>query len=179
MTSALALTLASSRAGLSQDRVSTDRIAWSAARKLRWQDFAGTPPRGADGDCHSFVGLNVDWSCDDNHFVFHVSTTFDPIQSWVRPGARQPDLLRHEQTHFDLTEVAARKLRQRVAALGDPCASYAEIADVDNAVGDERGAWEREQQLYDRETANGTNLPNQQGWTTRTAQRLEQLKGFE
>ena len=42
--------------------------------------------------------------------------TFDPNTSWVRnPKTASEALLRHEQLHFDITEVYARLMRQKLA----------------------------------------------------------------
>lgn len=39
----------------------------------------------------------------------------DPKQSWVKPDRKTPELLRHEQGHFDIGEIYARKIRTALA----------------------------------------------------------------
>ena len=41
-----------------------------------------------------------------------VEAYFDPTESWVVRGSRSEYLLQHEQLHFDITELHARKLRK-------------------------------------------------------------------
>lgn len=50
---------------------------------------------------------------DDNiEFIYEVQSYFLPDQSWVKPDIDSPHLLIHEQLHFDITELHARKLRK-------------------------------------------------------------------
>jgi len=151
------------------------RIEWTRDRKLQWRDFAMKAPAGSSDDCHSWVGFDTDWTCDHSGFVFHVRTTFNPSQSWVKPGSQDDSLLRHEQMHFDLTELAARQLRKRLGGLSDPCM----MGEIDRVIATQRQSWEQEQKLYDRETANGTNENRQRYWEQSTQQRLDELNGFE
>ena len=153
-------------------------IEWTTERKLRWQDFAMKALVRSSDDSHSWVGFETVWTCDRRNFVFHVTTTFDPSQSWVKPGSQNDVLLRHEQTHFDLTEVAARQLRKRLADLNDPCRSFV-MGEIDRLIADQRQPWKQAQELYDRETGHGTNEMRQRFWDERTQTLLDELKGFE
>jgi hypothetical protein len=61
-------------------------------------------------------------------FEYRVVAAFRPDHSWVRPEilkrpADSARALRHEQTHFDLTEVHARRLRRYFMELVAPCKS--------------------------------------------------------
>jgi hypothetical protein len=164
------------RAG--QDASRLQRIEWSRARKLQWRDFAMRAPRSSDA-AHSWVGIDADWTCDASGLVFHVTASFDPAQSWVKPGSESGALLRHEQTHFDLTEVATREMRKRLKALDDPCRSFMTMRDIDAAIVAERQAWDQDQHRYDRETDFGTNDARQQFWDRRTQERLTSLEEFQ
>jgi hypothetical protein len=155
------------------------RIEWTRDRKLQWRDFAMKAPAGSSDDCHSWVGFDTAWTCDRSGFVFHVRTSFNPSQSWVRPGSQDDSLLRHEQMHFDLTELAARQLRKGLGGLDDPCRSSVTMDEIDRVIATQRQSWEQEQKLYDRETANGTNENRQRYWDQTTQRRLDELKGFE
>jgi hypothetical protein len=153
-------------------------IEWSKERKLRWQDFMMRPPAWSSDDSHSWVGLDVTWTCGAE-FVFDVRAIFDPSRSWVRPGSQEDSLLRHEQTHFDLTELAARQLRKHLAGMSDPCSTSTTIREIDRVIGDQRQAWEQEQKRYDRDTRHGSEQTRQEFWGSRTKRQLDQLKQFE
>jgi hypothetical protein len=154
-------------------------IEWTNERKLGWQDFAMKPPRQSGDDCHSWVGFDAEWVCEASGFMFHVRTTFDPNQSWVKPQSRDPALLRHEQTHFDLTELSARQLRKRLSDLDQPCRSFLMTQEIDRAITEYRQVWEQDQKLYDKETVYGTNPVRQRLWEERTRQRLQELESFK
>jgi hypothetical protein len=153
-------------------------IEWSTERKLRWQDFMMRSPAWSSDDSHSWVGLVTTWTCGAE-FVFKVRAIFDPSRSWVRPGSQEDALLRHEQTHFDLTELAARQLRRHLAGLDKPCSTSTTMHEIDRVIANRRQAWEQEQKGYDRDTGHGTDHTRQEFWGLRTQQQLDQLKPFE
>jgi predicted secreted Zn-dependent protease len=93
----------------------------------------------------------------------------------VRPGAEDDALLRHEQTHFDLTELAARRLRKHLAELRDPCIDTATPREIDRVIAEHGQQWEQEQKLYDRQTGHGTNAARQQFWDRQTREQLDAL----
>ena len=97
--------------GRSQD--GSARIAWARDRSLTWTDFQAKAPAQAVEAAGSCVGFGVSWECVDAGITFVVKAAFDPAQSWVRAGSETDALLRHEQTHFDLTELFARRLRKQ------------------------------------------------------------------
>src|SRR5690606_40361550 len=53
-----------------------------------------------------------DWSSD---VCSSDLSYFNPHLSWVVPASRNDYLLKHEQLHFDITELHARKLRRELA----------------------------------------------------------------
>jgi hypothetical protein len=161
-----------------QGRSEPPSIEWSKERNLRWQDFMMRPPAWSSDDSHSWVALDISWTCGAE-FVFKVTTTFDPSRSWVRPGSQEDALLRHEQTHFDLTELAARQLRKHLAGLNNPCSTSTTMREIDRVIANQRQAWEQEQKRYDRDTRHGSDQTRQEFWGLRTQRQLDQFKQFE
>jgi predicted secreted Zn-dependent protease len=84
--------------------------------------------------------------------------------------------LAHEQTHFDLSEVSARRMRRALAALADPCSMTDEAlhAIVDPFI---REDFTR-QRRYDTETLNGSNIAWQRDWEMRVERELRELVAF-
>lgn len=107
-------------------------------------------------------------------------------ESWWNPKARtNPEwVLRHEQLHFDVTELVARRLdaeRERHALAskvvadspGEAMRAFAERWAA--AQRERRADWEALQDQYDRETRHGT-LPKQQtAWFARVHRELATL----
>jgi hypothetical protein len=154
-------------------------IEWTSDRKLGWRDFTTKVPARTTTDSHSWVGFNTSWSCEGGEFAFRVKTMFDPLRSWVRPGSQDAALLRHEQTHFDLTELAARQLRKQLTEMIDPCGNFMALREVDRIIADQNDTWEREQKRYDRETDHGTDENRQKFWDRRTREQLDELRSFQ
>src|SRR5262245_55636018 len=104
-------------AELRADIASHDAIPWAAARPLVWTDFkANAPTTGAEG-AHTAYLIVYGSRCRGTTFQFLATAAFLPDQSWVKrvvlnnPAVNRRTLT-HEQTHFNLTEVHARRMRK-------------------------------------------------------------------
>jgi hypothetical protein len=106
---------------------------------------------------------------------------FLPDRSWVKPGVlasrvESERILRHEQTHFNITEVHARRMRRYFAQVYDPCGkSDAQMKDaVDRFVREEADA----QQRYDAGTRFGLAPDEQRASDREVAELLASLSAF-
>lgn len=86
-------------------------ISWSAIRKLRWSDFKGKP-FNAKSEL-AVTDYSISYSIHSFGDMLHivVKNCFSPQTSWTKDSTRKL-LLIHEQGHFDLVEIYARKIRQ-------------------------------------------------------------------
>jgi hypothetical protein len=140
---------------------------WTGRRPLTWADFQGQLPRESPAAAETAYTLLHGVRCTGAAFEFRVVAAFRPDHSWVRPDIlkRPTDsarALRHEQTHFDLTEVHARRLRRYFTELVAPCrTSNSDLSDVaERYVRDEANA----QAQYDGETDHGRKAAEQLRW---------------
>ncbi|WP_055562262.1 DUF922 domain-containing protein [Hymenobacter sp. AT01-02] len=102
---------------------------------------------------------------------------FTPTESWVRyPATATAALLKHEQTHFDLTEYHARKLRQKLSLVKLDC-EHLQPA-FNNLTKVAFLEWQREEARYDQDTNHGLNTPRQLFWEQQVQQKLQQLEAF-
>ena len=159
-----------------------DAVPWSASRRLSWDDFRGIPPasdpeRAAETAYSLFHALG----CRGKTFQFRVVAAVLPRQSWVRPAilanpAQNSRTLRHEQTHFDLSEVHARRMRRYFSELREPCLkSEPELAaQSDRFIREEATA----QLRYDGETNHGRNVQRQSSWDADVARQVASLDQF-
>jgi hypothetical protein len=160
---------------LLKDLVHDRAFRWSAARRLTWDDFQGTPPtEGREGAKTSYTLYTV-WRCRGTAFEFRVMAGFRPRQSWVKRAVlddaeQRQTVLAHEQTHFDIGELHARNMRQAFAHLARPCRkTNAELgALVDRLAQAEKA----EQRRYDAETEHGLLAAPQAEWNLQTRRRL-------
>jgi hypothetical protein len=156
-------------------------FAWSADRRLLWSDFKGVPPSSGSSGALTAYSLLFGHRCTGARFDAGVAAVFLPHRSWVKPAVLvDPELNRrtllHEQTHFDLTEVHARRMRKYFAELYDPCARGGEQA----RIGAERiVANEAESQArYDAESRHGLVDRGQRDWYAWVAVQLQTLDRY-
>jgi Bacterial protein of unknown function (DUF922) len=160
---------------LREDLSADSAFPWSAARRLRWSDFRGQPPRGGQEGAKTAYALFYAWKCRAEAFEFRVTAAFRPRQSWVKAvivndSAQNRSALGHEQTHFDLAEVHVRRMRQSFNALPDACRkTNRELTALAQRLLQEEKA---EQQRYDAETGHGLRAAPQATWSREVARRL-------
>lgn len=151
-------------------------FAWSARRPLAWSDFQGSPPSGGSEGAKTSYTLYSAWKCRGDAFEFRVIAGFRPRQSWVKAivlndSTQRGTVLRHEQTHFDLAEAHARRMRRAFGDLARPCAKTdAELSTLAQRLAQEEKA---EQRRYDAETDHGLLADQQAAWSRNVARRLE------
>ena len=105
-----------------------------------------------------------------------------PRQSWVRPAIlanpalNSRTLLQHAQTHFDLSEVYARRMRRYFSELREPCLkTEPELeAQSDRFVREEATA----QRRYDEETSHGRIAQRQTAWDADVARQVVSLDRY-
>jgi predicted secreted Zn-dependent protease len=90
--------------------------------------------------------------------------------------ARTPEILAHEQAHFDISEITARRLRK---ALLTETYSRKNLEQKINSIyqvtiqaGDEMQA------LYDQESDHGLNKTQQLKWSNRVKNELSELANY-
>ncbi len=152
-------------------------IVWSAERRLTWADFQGPPDVRSEAVATTATVVDYQMACTGTEFTWQIVSRFIPRSSWVKPHhlliPQSAQTLLHEQAHFDLSEVHARRARGTLRGLSNPCA----LTDAQqNAL--IQGFHEQErlvQEQYDRETAHGTDLPRQREWQGRVETWLRTL----
>ncbi|SHH63712.1 hypothetical protein SAMN04488109_4757 [Chryseolinea serpens] len=152
-------------------------IAWTPTRKLTWEDFKKAEnnyPSGSSANAAavSSCGIGVT-SARKGLFSAQafVVAVFYANDSWVRADAKNPAVLIHEQAHFDLAELYARKMRKVIKEAGKEGVLLA------GAVHQRYYAeYVQRQTRYDMETQHGIDAEAQQQWLTTIEQELNDLK---
>ncbi|MCB2377428.1 DUF922 domain-containing Zn-dependent protease [Hymenobacter sp. BT635] len=152
-------------------------IGWSANRPLTWADFQAKPQPTEQLAALTAANIDVQVGCKDYVFSSEVKAVFIPTESWVRDkGKASPELLRHEQLHFDITELHARMLRQKISLIKLDCEHLNPA--FKNLTTASFAAWKREEFNYDRESNHGLNTVKQTYWEAQVKQRLALLEKF-
>lgn len=144
------------------------KISWSHAAHLTWGDFQGTPLKNTPYHANTNSGISYSWGLKGTsqrmELDYHVETFFYPELSWVQSSSKNQHLLEHEQLHFDISELHARKLRKLLASV-DASKLNKDSKEYLNAlyekIDKERSAM---QNFYDKESDHSLNKEAQTKW---------------
>ncbi len=158
-------------------------IPWNASLQLKWIDFEGTANKNLFGRALTSYKIdvipeNVLVDEDDNIQGYErltVQARFYKKQSWTTTKVNS--ILAHEQLHFDIAELFARKIRQRFMDLKKgnqrKFSAYWEAYSL---------FWKQcriYQKRFDAETNHGRNTNASIIWAERISGELNLLQAFE
>jgi hypothetical protein len=154
---------------------------WSTARRLTWSDFLGRPDVSSAASAWTVYTVKVEDECQGDLFTFRAESFFQPMRSWVKPlilfqGEASRRILRHEQAHFDLSEVHVRKLRRAFHEVAHPCQKTPEERNAISAAYLRADA--DTQRQFDRETQFGFDDRQQSIWEERIRKDLASLRDY-
>lgn len=101
-------------------------ISWSKDYFLSWLDFQAESNPSVFEDVHSTIKYRYTWTVNsdsvDNQLRFFIenielTVEFHPLLSWVRSPQATPQLLKHEQGHFDLAELLRSKITKQIQSV--------------------------------------------------------------
>lgn len=154
-------------------------MSWGP-EKLTWEDFRAGP--GSDKNKHAastFSGIEYSWSYTASKNVFKldfvVEANFFPERSWVDPDKKTPRLLAHEQLHFDISELHARKLLKALEAYVPMRNIRADLQHIYTNIQSKR---KKMQDRYDKETDHGLDEAAQAKWNREIKEALLKLKAY-
>ena len=151
-----------------------DILTWKEGRKLTWSDYKASPNPKSDAAATTSTSLSIDYHIRDGSFSYTIKSWFSRTKSWGRHKTGY--ILAHEQGHFDIAEVYARKLHQRMSAYQFNKRTYNKDLDrIYKEVADEKAAV---QQQYDRETRHSIDEEKQAEWLKKISRMLEELKAY-
>ena len=139
-----------------------EKIDWVPGLKLSWGDFKGKPDSRME-EIAALTSSSISYSryCENGVLKADVKAIFRKQESWVRTVAMTDEYLAHEQLHFDITELYARKLR---ASLSYHRFSCDQVQDMENVVKRILDEWRKMEEAYDLDTAFSHDKPKQRHW---------------
>ena len=167
--------IASSLVVHSQEKCSDSLVYWSS-RKLKWSDF---PIRNGileniRGEAISSCKVRASLIFDDSLATYEISTVFEKHNSWII-GIQEPELLNHEQLHFDIVELYARKIRKSI--INKVTLGYSQ-EDVGKSIALLIAEISKIQDDYDKETLHGENMENQSKWEDEIERSLKEYEFY-
>jgi len=152
-------------------------IYWSSDYRLTWDDFAGEPRFDYEAiSALTSSGIVHYKGCKDGEITFKVRAYFEKNESWVKAEALTDHHLIHEQIHFDITELSARKLRQALSKRTFKCGEEPEFENFIVAFLDQ---WQSEQRAFDLMSRHSLDKSQQRQWFYKVAMELSLLEEGE
>jgi hypothetical protein len=158
----------------------TRALTWAEHPMLSWSDFQGHARRNTgEPSAMTDTGFRVQLECRGGALDIRVAAEFYKNSSWVKAGRKSAELLRHEQGHFDITELYARKMRKAIREARIDCKDDRRAEAAGKRIFEEldRG-WEEAEKQYDAETGDGTDLAGQREASGRIGRELAELRGY-
>ena len=124
----------------------------------------------------SDITFSVGIHSDGKFLEIKVQPSFNPKGSWVKEEDKVEGLLKHEQVHFDIAEVNARKLRMEFQNKKITQANAQTV--LNNLVEKYNEVNARTQEKYDAETRHSLNTKNQEEWNGQIEKNLKELADY-
>lgn len=155
-----------------------NRLSWSEYLPLNWSDFQAIPPGMSKRNIAAITSSVIQYRyyCEDGKIQYAIQSVFLKDESWVRETARTDDYLRHEQLHFDITEVYARKLKR---FLGQRIYYCDDVREFERQINDVLAQWRALQAKYDRETQYSLDYRRQANWNDYVATLLTRYEAYK
>lgn len=143
---------------------------------LTYSDFLKNPDFSKDTiTAESFVGFKCDYNYDTetNKFEYSVKAFFDPNKSWIK--INDTAVLKHEQLHFDIAELFARKLRNLLSYLK---VDFTIDEKVEGYIKKTEEEMKQYQNLFDKETFYSRNKLQEEKWRNKIQDQLKEYERF-
>lgn len=155
-------------------------LIWNSDRKINWNDFKSNDKKHSYEDAvavitPSLIIIPKTLSQKDIPNIKIVATLHKNM-SWYLNN--EDYVLIHEQGHFDITEIFARKFRKKIfeAKNSEMKLDLVFITTLFESIDNEHWDFQSD---YESETQNGTNYNFQKKWNEKIRNVLEELKDFE
>jgi len=150
-----------------------ESIQWTS-RKLTWDDYLAKPSVSDEAAAITSTGIGVEYIVRNNQLSYKISCLFSKNKSWGR--YRSEYILSHEQGHFDITEIYARKLARAIEEYEfNPKTYKSDLNSIYKLLMTEK---EKYQEQYDHETDYSRDRINQGLWLQKIQSELDELKDW-
>jgi len=147
-----------------------NKICWEENQLLTWKDFRGNIPNVSDYGAKTYIVLRYEQITPNE---ISITNCMLKNKSWVASEEKSSVGIMHEQYHFNIAEIFARKIRQELSTVVNPSISQIKII-FDSWI----EKYNSEQILYDSETFHCLNALEQSKWQMKIDSQLIGLKQF-
>lgn len=154
----------------------SDIIYWSDTTKLKWVDFKKTNNKRTFLAATSVLGIEMKMKISNGKVCeYYFLPYFSRNESWSNSDDNY--LLKHEQLHFDIEEIFARKMRKKAIELKlkNKILKRSDLNKIYRYFNSQK---KEAQEKYDIETNHSRINYKQNQWNTKVAKELDELKNF-
>lgn len=153
---------------------SKDMIPWEMEKRLVWDDFLCEPKLGTDAVASTSTSLGIAYQLANGELKYHITCYFNKEKSW---GLMRTDyILAHEQAHFDITEIFARKLNEALQNYKFNRKGYKkDISQIYQSIISQKEEFQR---TYDNETDHSRNRKAQYDWLEKIEQLISETQPY-
>lgn len=154
-----------------------DKIFWDKNRKLEWADFQSkSRPNTSSAAATTFCGISYLLNSPTKKFTSRqvkIESFFIPSKSWAHLEHKTDLILMHEQSHFDIAELFARRFRKTIS---DKTLDAKSLQKIYTAI---YGDYKNYQQDYETVTNHGRIKEKQLEYSSKIDAEIEQLSDFK
>ncbi len=155
-----------------------DVLLWQENKLLTWDDFNGKPEkRFAAASTHYDILKTVSQN-QGKLTTVKIEAVFFRNKSWKNKYWVSESVLRHEQKHFDIVELFARKLRKAICEN-----KFKNYTDLNSKVDSLYNIYDEEmdvyQDKYDDESDGSMNGEKQREWEKKIMAEIEKLNKYK
>lgn len=162
--------------------LSAQKINWSEDRKLVWDNFKSKTNNLGGSTVVAYTHCGWEYSAITSSdpkvpVKIEIQTIFNEDKSWKDDKRINDYVLVHEQKHFDIAEIHARKLRKEVSEKIKTTSEYNKFfKTIYSKISSE---YKQFQTTYDRITEHGMNKEKQAEYNILISEELEKLKNYQ
>ena len=149
-------------------------LDWSTSRKLTWNDYKANPDPNSDAAASTTSYLAIEYNITSSSFSYKIQSRFSKTRSWGQHKTEY--ILSHEQGHFDIAEIFARKLHEQMSEYRFNKRTYQQ--DLNKIYQDILDEKEKMQNDYDKETNHSIKKEKQAEWLKKIKKMLEECEDF-
>ena len=158
-----------------------EQLVWNEDYRLSWSDFRGEPQENADAVAITASGLSSSLTARTTptrlvDYTVTITANFYPGKSWYKPERVDEIVLAHEQLHFDITELNARKLKKKIAEYNFTLNIKTELNRLVDAANKDLAIM---QELYDSQSNYSMEIDGQKKWQVYVRNELEKLSSYK
>ncbi len=150
-------------------------FTWKENRKLSWNDFQGKPNNNSSEVAMAASSVEFSYSTKNNQIEWTVTAKYYPRLSWSIKSLESDYILKHEQLHFDITELYTRLFRKQLKEKVHSAKDLAKLKSISNNI---LKKWTNEENNYDNETNHSVDIQKQRLWQLNIQERLDVLKDY-